>query len=69
MAGESTLGPADASALSITDGASTFTMDARDLQALEIPEALVLRLLYRVGASPSHTPSPFPSTGTGGSWG
>ena len=68
-AGETTPGPADAGALSVTDGASTFAVDARDLRALEIPAALVPRLLSNARASPSRSPSPHPSTGTKGPWG
>ena len=53
----------------MTDGASTFAVDARDLRALEIPAALVPRLLSNARASPSRAPSPYPQTGTEGPWG
>ena len=69
MTGESTLGPAEARTLSVTDGASTFEVDARDLRELEIPAALVPRLLSNARASPSRAPSPYPQTGTEGPWG
>ena len=68
-AGETTPGPADAGTLSVTDGASTFAVDARDLRRLEIPAALVPRLLSNAGSSPSRAPSPYPQTGTEGPWG
>ena len=68
-AGESTLGPADVGTLSVTDGASTFAVDARDLRELEIPAALVPRLLSNARASPSRGPYPHPHTGTEGPWG
>ena len=68
-AGESTLGPTNAGTLSMTDGASTFAVDARDLRELEIPAALVPRLLSNARASPSRAPSPYPQTGTEGLWG
>lgn len=51
MVGESTLDLVDARALSMNDGVSTFTVDVRDLHVLEIPAALVLRLLSNTGAS------------------
>ena len=53
----------------MTDGASTFAVDARDLRELEIPAALVLHLLSNARASPSWAPSPHPHTGTEGPWG
>ena len=68
-AGESTPGPANARTLSVTDGASTFEVDARELRELEIPAALVPRLLSNARASPSRAPSPYPQTGTEGPWG
>ena len=68
-AGESTPGPADAGILSVTDGASTFAVDARDLRRLEIPAALVPRLLSNAGASPSRAPSPHPQSQTEDPWG
>ena len=68
-AGESTPGPADAGTLPVTDGASTFAVDARDLRSLEIPAALVPRLLSNAGASPSQTSSPPPQTESADSWG
>ena len=66
---ESTPGPTDVGTLSVTDGASTFAVDARDLRELEIPAALVPRLLSNARASPSRAPSPHPHTGTEGPWG
>ena len=63
-AGESTPGPAVAGTLSVTDGASTFAVDARDLRELEGP-----RLLSNECTSPSWDPSPHPHTGTEGPWG
>ena len=60
-AGESTLGPADAGTLLVTDGATTFEVDARDLRELEIPAALVPRFLSNARASPRH-PRPPPPT-------
>ena len=68
-AGESTPGPADAGTLPVTDGASTFAVDARDLRSLAIPAALVPRLLSNAGASPSPTSSPPPQTESADSWG
>lgn len=68
-AGESTVFPADARAIFVNDGASTFMVDARDLQALKILVALVLGLLSNTGASPYQAPSPQPRTGTEGPWG
>ena len=68
-AGETTPGPADAGALSVSDGASTFAVDARDLRRLEIPAALVPRLLSNAGASPSRAPSPHPQAPTEDPWG
>ena len=68
-AGESTPGPANVRTLSMTDGASTFEVDARDLWELEIPAALVPRLLSNAHASPSQAPSTYPQTGTEGPWG
>ena len=68
-AGETTPGLADAGALSISDGTSTFEVDARDLRRLEIPAALVPRLLSNAGASPSRAPSPQPQSPTEDPWG
>ena len=68
-AGETTPGPAHAGALSVSDGASTFAVDARDLRRLEIPAALVPRLLSNAGASPSRAPSPHPQAPTEDPWG
>ena len=67
--GETTPGPADGGALSVSDGASTFVVDARDLRRLEIPAALVPRLLSNAGASPSRAPSPHPQAPTEDPWG
>ena len=64
MAKESTLGPTNAGALSMTNGATTFTVDVRDLQKLEIVVALVPCLLSNVGVSPSLNPSSTPNTQT-----
>ena len=69
MTGETTPGPADAGALSVSDGASTFAVDARDLHRLEIPAALVPCLLSNAGASPSRAPSPHPQAPTEDPWG
>ena len=57
-AGESI--PANARALSATDGPSTSSVDSRAFWALEIPAPLVPRLLSNAAASPSHLPSPTP---------
>ena len=67
--GESTSSPADADSVPVTDGASTFTVDARDLGELEIPAALVPRLLSHAGASPSQTVPPHPQSGNDDPWG
>ena len=56
VAGESTPGLADVGALSVTNGETTFEVDARDLRALQIPVALLPRLLSHTGALPPHTP-------------
>ena len=53
----------------MTDGASTFVVDARELWELEIPAALVPRLLSNARASPSRAPHPHPHTWTEGPWG
>ena len=58
VARESTPGVANSRALSVSDGASTFELDAQDLCRLEIPMALVPHLLSKAGTSPSRTPSP-----------
>ena len=67
--GETTPGPADAGTLSVTDGASTFAVDARDLRRLEIPATLVPCLLSNAGASSSRAPSPHPQAPTDDPWG
>ena len=69
VAGETTPGPAHAGALSVSDGASTFAVDAQDLRRLEIPATLVPRLLSNAGASPARTPSPHPQAPTEDPWG
>ena len=68
-AGETTPGPADAGTVFVTDGASTFAVDARDLRRLEIPAELVPRLLSNAGASPSRAPSPHSQAPTNDPWG
>ena len=68
-AGETTPIPANAGTLSVSDGTSTFAVDARDLHRLEIPEALVLRLLSNAGASSSRAPSSHPQAPTEDPWG
>ena len=69
VAGETTPGPANAGTLSVTEGASTFVVDVRDLCRLEIPVTLVPRLLSNTGASPSRAPSPHPQAPTDDLWG
>ena len=69
MATETTPGPADAGTLSVTNGASTFGVDAWDLRRLEIPVVLVSRLLSNVGALPSRGPSSHPQAPTEDPWG
>ena len=67
--GESTSIPANVDSIPVTDGASTFAVDARELRELKLPAALVPRLLSNAGTSPSRTPSPRPTTESEDPWG
>ena len=52
---ESILGPLDSRSVSMTNGILIFTINVQDLWELEIPVALVPRLLSNTDASPSET--------------
>ena len=54
--GKSTPSSADASTMSVSNGASTFVVDAQDLRKLEISVALVTHLLSHACASPPPDP-------------
>ena len=69
VAGETTPGPAKAGTLSISDGASTFAVDARDLHRLEIPRGIGAAFVVQRGRLAFPSPLPPPQAPTEDPWG